>query len=46
MTETDTVNVDPEEIIIKLKELLEYFRKLKEKEKNEKELANTLIPGN
>ena len=38
MTEAEYNKVDPEEIIIKLKELLEYLKKLKQREKNEKEL--------
>ena len=38
--------IDPEEIIIKLKELLEYLKKLKQKENNGEELANTPILGN
>ena len=38
MTEEEYSQIDPEEIIIKLKELLEYLKKLKEREKNEKKL--------
>jgi len=34
------------EIMIQLKKLFEYMKKLKQLEKNEEELANTPIPGN
>ena len=43
--------VDPEEIIIKLKEILRYFQKKKSedeemKKENEKKLTDSPIPGN
>lgn len=39
--------VDPEELIIKLKEILEFLnsKKSEKNKKNGKELANTPIPG-